>query len=102
MPGYRLTSDAQSDLIGIRQYGIQHWGVAQSNYYLSELRLRIQLLAETPNLGKRRSDVAEGVRSFSCGSHIIYYIELKQYIAIFAILHQRMAPLNHLLDREID
>lgn len=101
MPGYRLTPDPQSDLIDIRRYGIENWGTAQSQYYLPELRQRIQLLAETPSLGKPRPEVAEGVRSFTYESHVIYYIVHQKQLVIFAVLHQRMMPLKHLLDREI-
>lgn len=100
MAGYRLTPDAQSDLIEIRRYGIEHWGTAQSQYYLSGLRQRIQLLAETPSLGKARPEVAEGVRSFPHESHVVYYITDEKQLVIFGVLHQRMVPLKHLLDRE--
>lgn len=100
MPGYRLTPDTQSDLIDIRHYGIEHWGIAQAQHYLSELRVRVHLLAETPNLGKPRPEVAEGVRSFPYGSHVIYYMVHEQQVVIFGVLHQRMVPLKHLLDRE--
>lgn len=101
MPGYRLTPEAQSDLIDIRRYGIEQWGTAQSQYYLSELRVRIQLLAENPSLGKPRPEVAEGVRSFLYESHVIYYMVHQQQLVIFGVLHQRMVPLKHLLNREL-
>lgn len=99
MAGYRLTPDAQSDLIEIRRYGIEHWGTAQSQYYLSGLRQRIQLLADTPSLGKICPEVAEGVRSFPHESHVIYYIIHQKQLVIFGVLHQRMVPLKHLLER---
>jgi len=35
---YRLTPDAQSDLIEIRRFTIMQWGLAQSKKYLLELR----------------------------------------------------------------
>ncbi len=100
MAGVRLTPDAQSDLIEIRRYGIEHWGAAQSQYYLSSLRQHIQLLAKTPSLGKARPEVAEGVRSFPYESHAVYYIAHEKLLIIFGVLHQRMVPLKHLLARE--
>ena len=37
MPGFRLTPDAQTDLIEIRRFTIRQWSKAQSQKYLSEL-----------------------------------------------------------------
>ena len=48
MSNYRLTSDAQSDLIEIRRFTVKQWGAAQSQKYVSELRQTIHLLASTP------------------------------------------------------
>ena len=52
MPGFRLTPDAQTDLIEIRRFTIRQWSKAQSQKYLSELQQTIRLLAETPSLSK--------------------------------------------------
>ena len=99
MPAYRLTPDARSDLIKIRQFTIEQWGVAQSRKYLAELRVTIQLLAETPALGKGWPDVGPDVFSFPQGSHVIYYLVHGQQIIVFGVLHKRMVPLNHLAER---
>lgn len=97
---YRLTPAAQSDLIEIRNYSLQHWGLAQSRKYLSELRKTINLLAESPSLGKARPEVGADVLSFPHVSHVIYYIVHKNQVAIFGVLHKRMVPTNHLIDRQ--
>ncbi len=101
MTGYRLTQDAQSDLIEIRRYTLQQWGAAQSQKYLSELRKTIRLLAETPTLGKVRPEVGLNVLSFPYASHFIYYVVHEQQLVVFAVLHKRMAPLNHVVEREM-
>ncbi|CAM3609331.1 Toxin ParE1 [Vibrio aerogenes CECT 7868] len=101
MPAYHLTPDAQADLIEIRRYTIQEWGTNQSQSYLSELRQAISLLAESPSLGKHRTDVGTGVLSFPHGSHVIYYIKHSSHIVVFAVLHQRMLPSHHLTQRNI-
>jgi toxin ParE1/3/4 len=101
MPDYRLTSDAQADLIEIRLYTLKRWGNSQSQKYLSELRQTIRLLAETPSLGKCRPDVALGVFSFPYMSHIIYYVVHKHQLIVFGVLHKRMVPLNHLTERDM-
>ena len=100
MTGYRLTQDAQSDLIEVRRYTVRQWGIAQSQKYISELRKTIRLLAEAPSLGRVRSEVGLHVGSFPYGSHVIYYVEYEQQLVIFALLHKRMVPFNHIVERE--
>ncbi len=99
MPGYRLTPDAQSDLIEIRRHTLKQWGRSQSQKYLSELRQTISLLAETPTLGKQRPEVASGIFSFPHVSHVIYYVIHAHQLIVFGVLHKRMVPLNHLANR---
>ena len=100
MPGFRLTPDAQTDLIEIRRFTIRQWSKAQSQKYLSELQQTIRLLAETPSLGKSRPDVGPNVLSFPCSSHGIYYVVYEQQLVVFGVLHKRMVPFNHLTVRE--
>jgi toxin ParE1/3/4 len=101
MFAYRLTSDAQSDLIEIRRYTLAQWGIQQSQKYLSDMRQTIQLLAETPTLGKLRPDVVSGAFSFPYVSHVIYYFQHREQIIVFGVLHKRMVPSKHLEHREI-
>lgn len=96
---YRLTPDAQSDLIEIQQYTLRQWGIAQSRKYLSELRKTMCLLAEAPSLGKFRPEVETDVLSFPHVSHVIYYVVHEQQVIIFGVLHKRMVPIKHLIER---
>ena len=97
---YRVTPDAQTDLIEIRRFTVKRWGTAQSQKYLLELRQTIRLLAETPSLGKSRPEVGSNVLSFPHVSHVIYYVVHEQQLIVFGVLHKRMVPLNHLAERE--
>lgn len=97
---YRLTPDSQSDLIKIRQYTLAQWGAEQSRNHIAELRRTMGLLAKTPFLGKSRPEVTENVLSFPQASHVIYYIVHGHQIVIFGVLHKRMVPTKHLLERE--
>ena len=101
MVNFRLTPNAQSDLIDIRRYTVEQWGKAQSQKYLSELRQTIRLLAETPFLGKSRLDVGENILSFPHVSHVIYYMVHERQLVVFGVLHKRMVPVNHLDGREV-
>ncbi len=97
---YQLTPDAQTDLIEIRRYTLNQWGHEQSKAYLSELRQSINALSKTPGIGKQRLDVGTDIYSFPYASHVIYYTLCKQGLVIFAVLHKRMLPLSHLLERD--
>ena len=101
MSNYRLTPDAQSDLIEIRRYTLKQWGEVQSKKYLSELWQTIRMLAETPSLGKSRPEVGMTVLSFPHVSHVIYYVVHEQQLVIFSVLHKRMVLVNHLVEREV-
>lgn len=101
MSNYRLTPDAQSDLIEIRRYTLQQWGEAQSIKYLSELRQTMSMLADSPSLGKARPEVGNNVLSFPHASHVIYYVLHEKQVVVFGVLHKRMVPVSHLADRTL-
>ena len=101
MPKYRLTQNAQSDLIEIRRFTVKQWGAEQSQKYLLNLRQTICLLCETPSLGKSRLEVDPDVLSFPHASHVIYYVIHKKQLIVFGVLHKHMVPLNHLLERKV-
>lgn len=98
---YRLTPDAQADLIEIRSFTRGQWGSIQSKKYLSELRQTIRLLSETPTIGKQHPEVGIGAFSFPHVSHVIYYTLNEQQLVVFGVLHKSMVPLTHLEDREM-
>lgn len=101
MLNYRLTPDAQSDLIEIRHFTLKQWGSTQSQKYLSGLRQAICLLVEIPTLGKQRPEICSGVFSFVYVSHVIYYVVHERQLIVFGVLHKRMVPLNHLSERDM-
>lgn len=96
---FELSSEAQLDVQRIRRFSIQQWGVAQTDNYLKTLKGSFALLADNPKLGVHRPDVKEGVHSFPCQSHIIYYVAKEKKIIIFAVLHKHMSPKQHLPER---
>lgn len=97
--GFRLTRDAQQDVASIRRYTVDAWGQEQSRKYLQGIRDTIELLAEFPSQGLGRLDVGAGVYSFPYGSHMLYYRIEKKQLVVFAVLHQRMVPAEHLQRR---
>ena len=73
MPDYRLSEAAKEDLIRIAQYGDEHFGVSQSDYYRDQLKRRFLVLAEQPMLYPAVDHIRVGYRRSVCGAHSIYY-----------------------------
>ena len=90
MPGYRVTPRALEDLKNIGRYTEQQWGKRQRNTYLRALEKRFSWLAENPQLGKHRTDVAEGYYSFPQGEHVVFYMIGEESIDIIGIPHKEM------------
>jgi toxin ParE1/3/4 len=90
MPGYRVTPRALEDLKKIGQYTEQQWGKRQRNTYLRALEKRFGWLAENPQLGKHRTDVAENYYSFPEGEHVVFYMIGEEKIDIIGIPHKEM------------
>ncbi|MDX5999828.1 type II toxin-antitoxin system RelE/ParE family toxin [Shewanella oneidensis] len=67
---------------------LAQWRATQSKTYLSGLKQTIQLLAETPTLGKNRPKVRMNVFSFPYSRHVIYYIQ-----------HERLCFLNRVSEQ---
>ncbi len=70
------SDDAQADLGNILMYTDREWGESQRAAYERILRDAISTLSRNPLLGRARGDLAEGVRSYPVGSHVVYYWEL--------------------------
>ncbi len=100
MKGFRLTSDAQSDLIEIRHYTLHKWGAEQSKKYIAGLLQSITTLSDNLLIGTKREDIFHNAYSFPHGMHMIYYLEQCNKLIIFAVLHQTMVPQLHLENRQ--
>lgn len=73
MPKYRLTQQAEHDLLNIALYGIEQFGVEQSRQYYNKLIQRFDKLAEQPERYPLVEYIRKGYRRSVCGVHSIYY-----------------------------
>ena len=96
MNSYRLTREAERDVIDITLYTIENFGGAQADKYIGEMRDRFQEIAEKPGRGQDFSDIKAGIFRFRSASHHIYYRKEDEGILILRILHGRMDPGRHL------
>lgn len=93
---YRLTPAAQRDLSSIWDYTEARWGLEQAEIYINEARSAIERVAVDPRRGRSCEEVRTGYRKYSFGSHVLFYVERADHIAIIRVLHQRMDPTLHL------
>jgi len=90
MKKYRLSFQAEQDLLDILITGIENWGERQAQRYAEQLHDCFNLLAEFPEMGQERAKLQGCPRSFTKGSHIIFYRKINLMIEISTVLHQRM------------
>ena len=48
---------------------------------------KFQALAHQPGIGRRRDDLADGLRSFPVGRYVIFYITVSVGVQIVRVLH---------------
>lgn len=83
---YRLTQIAELDLVEIHEFiakGSQNY----AHKTLDLFRNVFRLLAEMPNSGTLRQELANGLRSYPTGNYIIFYHVDESFVIIDRILH---------------
>ena len=55
---------------------------------IAKILNRFPMLAQFPNMGKQRNDLAFGVRSFPVKPYIIFYRNSPDQLEIIRVLHQ--------------
>ncbi len=93
---FKLTADAERDVIDIYFYSLENFGVVQAEKYSEELFARFSRIAESPDLGRDFGAIHPGAFRVNQGSHAIYYKRQGDYILVLRILHQMMDPARHL------
>ena len=89
MGSYKLSEDAQSDLIRIHQRGVRLYGEAQADKYFYDFFDRFEQLAEQPYLYQAVDDIREGYRRSVCGVDNIYFRVDGDTVVIMSILGQQ-------------
>ena len=86
MGSYRLSAQAETDLIRIHQWGIQRFGEEQGDLYYFKLIDQCELIAATPLLYPTADDTRQGYRRCVCGVDTIYYRIIQDTVEIMAII----------------
>ncbi len=92
----RLSPEAENDLNAILQYSLDVWGQVQQDAYAEAFAAAFAMLTEFPELGRERSDLFPGLRSYPVRRHMIYYETRNQAPRVARILHGRTDPTGEL------
>ncbi|MAM30469.1 MAG: plasmid stabilization protein [Flavobacteriaceae bacterium] len=87
MNHYTLSQKAQEDIDTIYEFGLQKFGKDQAIEYLVTLRSYFELLLKNPDIGKQRDEIKEGLYSFPCVSHLIFYRVFANHLRVVRVLH---------------
>ncbi|MFN7102258.1 MAG: type II toxin-antitoxin system RelE/ParE family toxin [Pseudorhizobium sp.] len=90
MPEFRLTQQADRDLLDIFIYGLEVFGTLQAERYGDGLHACLQLLADNPRMGRLAPALGEQVRRHEHQSHVVLYEEDTYGILVLAIVHSRV------------
>lgn len=96
MSVYKFTDKAEEDLADIIDYTGATWSAVQAVRYIDGLGVLAENLAQTPELGKSRDDLHEGLIAFPYERHLLFYRKERHGITIVRILHASMDTPNHL------
>ena len=77
---------SELDLLEIWVY-IGEDSLSAADRWLDEIHARCEMLAEHPELGRRRDEIAPGLRSFPVDSYLIFYRPVREGIRVMRVLH---------------
>lgn len=92
MAKYRLTKEAESDLLKMFLYGFETFGLTQAEEYREGMIRCFELLAENPRIGRKADALAPGARRHEHARHVIIYDEQPDGVLIIGIIHERRMP----------
>lgn len=70
---FRLTRQAEGDVVGIYLYTAETFGITQADAYHDKLEATFNLLGAHPYMAREHTEIDPPVRVHPCGSHIIIY-----------------------------
>lgn len=85
--GYELSEKAEQDLEEIFDYTVLHFGIDQTIAYVSGFEDPFLNLSDNPELGRKRDEIRNSLRSYIKENHIVFYRVMRDRIRIVRILH---------------
>lgn len=81
-----LQPRAKADLVEIWEF-IADDSDAHADAFIDVITQKFQVLAQQPSIGRRRDELADGLRSFPVGRYVIFYLTVPGGIQIVRVLH---------------
>ncbi len=72
--GFRLTQQAEDDIIAIAEVGLRLFGEAQAIKYHDQLFELFDLIAANPQMARERTEISPPVRIHPFNAHLIIYV----------------------------
>jgi len=100
MAKFELTKKAVEDLADIWNYTFENWSENQADKYYQLLIDSFKEIASNPNIGKNYHGIAENLKGFKVGRHIVFFLEMEESkIEIIRILHVLMDLKNRIIEK---
>ena len=81
---FRLSVEAEEDIIAIAEQGVRMFGSAQARRYHDELFAVLDLIAANPQMAREREEIWPHVRIHPFKAHLVVY-RIEENGAIFVI-----------------
>jgi toxin ParE1/3/4 len=85
--GYRLTDEADEDMVDIFTEGEAMFGTRQAEKYYFELHTKFRILAANPMMARERLEITPEVRAHPHKAHMIIYQIEDDGIVILGVRH---------------
>ena len=86
MAKYRITNEAKVDLIRIHHYGVEKFGMTQSDKYFDSFFNCFDSIVQRPFSFESVDYIKKGYRRCVCGSDSIFYRINNDFVEIMAII----------------
>ena len=84
-----ISAEAENDLLTIWLY-IADDQLVNADRFLDKLMLSIEKLRQFPLMGVQRGELAAGLRSFSVGRYVLYYLVSEKVLTVVRVLASDM------------
>lgn len=81
-----ISPTARSDLVNIREY-IAAENKRAATRIIREIKATFKTLLTFPELGMRRDELKNGLRSFPIEKYVVFYFVSEQHVKIARVLH---------------
>lgn len=86
--GFRLSRQAEEDIVAIAEHGILAFGEAQASRYHQELITLMALIGDHPRMARERREIVPPVRIQPFKAHlVVYLIEDNGEVLVLRVRH---------------